>query len=75
MLHRRFQGAKSASPGVWLFRKRLARARELLEGAALPVEDVAAMCGFGAAATMRRPFRKHLGTSPAVYRNRFRVPR
>jgi len=49
----------------------LALARELLEGSAAPVEDVAAVCGFGTAATLRSHFRVALGTSPAAYRSRF----
>ena len=73
-LHRRFQEASGLSPGAWLLGERVARARELLEGAALPVDDVAAACGFGTAATMRYHFRTILGISPAAYRDRFRAP-
>jgi len=72
-LHRRFQEASGTSPGAWLLAERVARARELLEDALLPIEDVAAACGFGTAATMRRHFRAALGVSPAAYRDRFRV--
>ena len=70
-LHRRFQDACGTSPGGWLLHERLARARDLLEGTALPVDDVAAACGFNTAATLRHHFRRHLGTSPAAYRNSF----
>ena len=70
-LHRRFQEAAGASPGAWLLAERLGRARELLECTALPVEDVAAECGFGTAATMRQQFYRALGTSPSAYRVRF----
>jgi AraC family transcriptional activator FtrA len=73
-LHRRFQEASGTSPGAWLLAERMARARELLEGATLPIEDVAAACGFGTAATMRHHFRTTLGVSPAAYRDRFRAP-
>jgi len=73
-LHRRFQEASGTSPGAWLLAERLARARELLEDAMLPIEDVAAACGFGTAATMRHHFRTTLGVSPAAYRARFRAP-
>ncbi len=73
-LHRRFQEASGTSPGAWLVGERLARARELLEEAALPMDDVAAACGFGTAATMRHHFRTTLGVSPAAYRDRFRAP-
>ncbi len=73
-LHRRFQEASGLSPGAWLLGERVARARELLEEAALPVDDVAAACGFGTAATMRHHFRAILGISPAAYRDRFKAP-
>jgi AraC family transcriptional activator FtrA len=73
-LHRRFQETAGMSPGAWLVAERLARARELLEGTAAPVEDVAAACGFGTAATLRHHFRESLGTSPAAYRARFAAP-
>ena len=63
--------ATGLSPGAWLVAERLARARELLESTALPIEDVAAACGFGTAATLRHHFRTSLGTSPAAYRARF----
>ncbi len=72
-LHRRFQEASGTSPGAWLLAERMARARELLEEAALSVDDVAAACGFGTAATMRHHFRTTLGVSPAAYRGRFRA--
>ena len=72
-LHRHFQHATNASPGAWLLRERLARARDLLEDTALPMEDVAAASGLGAAATMRHHFRRCLGVSPAAYRGRFRA--
>ena len=73
-LHRRFQEASGLSPGAWLLGERVARARELLEEAALPVDDVAAACGFGTTATMRHHFRTVLGISPAAYRDRFKAP-
>jgi len=72
-LHRRFKGVCGLSPGAWLLGERLARARDLLEGSMLPIDDVAAACGFGTAATLRHHFRNSLGTSPALYRSRFRI--
>jgi AraC family transcriptional activator FtrA len=72
-LHRRFQEATGASPGAWLLAERLDRARELLEGTALRVEDIASACGFGTAATLRHHFRRARATSPAAYRTRFAV--
>ena len=60
-LHRRFQEASGLSPAAWLLGERLARARELLDEAALPVDDVVATCGFGTAVTVRYHFRAVLG--------------
>jgi AraC family transcriptional activator FtrA len=69
---RRFRDATGSPPGEWLLRQRLDRARELLEGAsAAPVEEVAALCGFGSAATLRHHFRRRFGLGPAAYRARF----
>jgi len=72
-LHRRFQDACGTSPGTWLLAERLTRARDLLEGSTLPIDDVAAACGFCTAATLRHHFRRSLGTSPAAYRHSFRT--
>jgi len=68
---RRFRDATGTTPGDWLAAERIARARELLESTALPIEDIAASCGFGSAATLRHHFRLRLRTSPAAYRARF----
>jgi AraC family transcriptional activator FtrA len=70
-LHRKFRETVGASPGRWLTAERVARARELLEGSRLAIEDIAAAAGFGSAATLRHHFRESLGTSPAAYRERF----
>jgi AraC family transcriptional activator FtrA len=68
---RRFRAATGTTPGEWLLAERLARARELLEAGEHTVDDLAAACGFGAAAGLRHHFRERLGTSPAAYRRRF----
>jgi AraC family transcriptional activator FtrA len=69
---RRFRDATGCPPGEWLMRQRLDRARELLEGPARPLEDVAAAAGFGSAALLRQHFRRRFGTSPGGYARRFR---
>ena len=73
-LHRQFHQTLAQSPGQWLREERLHRARELLETTLLSIDDVAATCGFGSAATLRHHFRSQLGTSPAAYRMRFAAP-
>lgn len=67
-LHRHFVAATGCSPGAWLLHERLNRARDLLDGTALAIEDVAAACGFSTAATMRHHFRTALDASPSSYR-------
>lgn len=74
-LHRRFQEAIGLSPGAWLLAERLARAQELLETTAMPVEQVAEAAGFGSAATLRLHFRARYGVSPMAWRARFSAAR
>lgn len=68
---RRFEEATGQSPKTWLTHERLARARTLLEGSNLAVEQIADACGFGSADTLRHHFRRTLQLSPARYRERF----
>ena len=70
-LLRRFEEATGHSPKQWLVHERLARARELLEGSDLAVEQIADRCGFGSADTLRHHFRRAVKLSPARYRERF----
>jgi AraC family transcriptional regulator, transcriptional activator FtrA len=69
---RRFEHMTGLSPGAWLIRERVNRARELLEGSPdLSVETVADLCGFRASETLRHHFRNLTGVTPAAYRQRF----
>lgn len=70
-LLRRFEAATGRSPRQWLIEERLGRARELLEGSRLSVEQIADRCGYGHADSLRHHFRRALGVSPARYRERF----
>jgi AraC family transcriptional activator FtrA len=70
-LLRRFEEATGHSPKQWLTQERLARARDMLEGSDLAVEQIADACGFGSADTLRHHFRRSLQLSPARYRERF----
>ncbi|GLZ49257.1 AraC family transcriptional regulator [Actinomycetospora sp. NBRC 106375] len=66
-----FHDATGATPGRWLARERVRRAQELLEATDLPVETVAARCGFSTAAGLRRPFLREVGATPQEYRRTF----
>jgi AraC family transcriptional regulator, transcriptional activator FtrA len=68
---RRFRAITGLSPADWITHARIDRARELLEGTALPIERIAERCGLGTPATLRHHFRKKVGVSPATYRRRF----
>jgi AraC family transcriptional regulator, transcriptional activator FtrA len=70
---RRFEEATGTTPKDWVINERLKRARELLEGSAMPVERVATECGFGSADTLRHHFRVRLKLSPRRYRDRFEL--
>ncbi len=68
---RAFQAATGVTPAVWVRRQRLDEARRLLEATDLPIDQVAAACGFGSAVTMRQSFAAAFDTSPSEYRRRF----
>ncbi len=58
------------TPMAWLREQRLVAARTMLDhsqgmDAAAAVESVAATCGFGSAATLRKRYRMRFGESPA----------
>jgi len=59
------------TPGAYVESVRIERARVLLETTALPLEEVAARCGFGTPETLRRSFARRLRVSPSEYRRRF----
>jgi AraC family transcriptional activator FtrA len=70
-LMRRFRALTGLSPGDWITRARVDRARELLESTALPLDHIAHECGLGTPTTLRHHFRNKVGVSPAAYRRRF----
>lgn len=70
-LNRRFREQTGTTPLQWLIRRRLLRARELLETTELSVEEIAPRAGFGTAIALRQHFRRNLGTTPVAYRRAF----
>ncbi|WP_049561791.1 GlxA family transcriptional regulator [Nonomuraea sp. SBT364] len=65
---RHFADYTGTTPAQWLLRARIARAQQLLESTTLPIDQVAARCGFGVTALLRRHFSRLIGTSPGRYR-------
>ena len=68
---RAFQASTGVTPAVWVRRQRLDEAGRLLESTDLPIDQVAANCGFGSTVTMRQRFAAAFDTSPSQYRRRF----
>jgi transcriptional regulator GlxA family with amidase domain len=63
------------SPAAMVRRLRLDEARRLLTETDLPLKDLALRTGLGDPSTLWRLFTKHLGVTPAVYRERFEARR
>jgi transcriptional regulator GlxA family with amidase domain len=59
------------SPAALVRRSRIEEARRLLAETDLPLKAVSARTGLGDASTLWRVFTRHLGISPAEYRDRF----
>ncbi|KUF19688.1 GlxA family transcriptional regulator [Streptomyces silvensis] len=70
---RRFREEAGVSPGQWLTRQRVERARHLLESSDLSVDQVARDAGFGTAQSMRQHLQTALGVTPTTYRRTFRA--
>lgn len=68
---RRFREETGQSPGVWVRNRRIDRARELLEGRDLSVDEVARRSGLGSGGNLRHHLRRGLGMSPTSYRKVF----
>jgi transcriptional regulator GlxA family with amidase domain len=76
---RLFRSEVGITPASWVEATRIAAARRLLEEGKDPPKQVAALCGFADADTLRRAFARHVGITPAEYRKGYtvipRIPR
>ena len=70
-LTRRFREQVGMSPAQWITNARVRRAQKLLETTRLPVEQLAAECGYRSASVLREHFCDMVGTSPLAYRRAF----
>ncbi|WP_078901329.1 GlxA family transcriptional regulator [Actinacidiphila yeochonensis] len=68
---RRFREEVGLSPGQWLTRQRVERARQLLESTDLGIDRIARDCGFGSGTSLRQHLHAALGVSPSAYRRTF----
>jgi transcriptional regulator GlxA family with amidase domain len=62
------------TPAEFVAAARTDAARRLLEDSAMPLQRIAAACGFHDVNGMRRTFARVLGVSPTEYRRRFDSP-
>ncbi|MEA2732679.1 MAG: AraC family transcriptional regulator [Acetobacteraceae bacterium] len=65
---RAFKTTTGLPPHRWLLDRRIERARELLLNSALPIADVADLCGFADQSHFTRVFTNALGVSPGKWR-------
>jgi transcriptional regulator GlxA family with amidase domain len=70
---RMFAREVGVSPGQYVEKARLERAKRELETTAAGIDEVADQCGYGGREGLRRAFMRHVGVSPSQYRSRFRV--
>ncbi|SFQ67140.1 Transcriptional regulator GlxA family, contains an amidase domain and an AraC-type DNA-binding HTH domain [Variovorax sp. OK605] len=68
---RLFRQEVGVTPAGWVEDIRVAAARRLLEAGDVAPKQVAPLCGFADADTLRRAFQRQVGITPAEYRKRF----
>lgn len=68
---RHFRQLTGVTVGDWLLAERLALSQRLLETTDRPVEQVAALAGFGSPASLRHHFGQAFGVSPRAWRRTF----
>lgn len=61
------------TPADFVESARLDGARRMLQDTTLPLQRIAALCGFGDLHSMRRVFRRNLGLGPSDYRGAFQT--
>lgn len=66
---RAFRAEMGTSPHAWLLDRRIARAKELLAGTTMTVDEVARQVGFARANGLIGAFKRVVGTTPQAWRN------
>jgi AraC-like DNA-binding protein len=69
---RTFQAAYGEPPGLYLTRRRIERAKDLLRSANLTVTEICFLVGFGSLGSFSRRFSELVGRSPTAYRDQVR---
>ena len=65
---RAFRQSFGATPHLWLERRRIEAVKDLLLHSSMALTDIAIACGFAAAPSLIRSFRRVVGTTPAQWR-------
>lgn len=65
---RQFRHSFGQPPYAYVIARRLRRARHLLTQSAIPIKEIAAICGFTDQAHLTRLFSREMGAAPATYR-------
>jgi AraC family transcriptional regulator len=73
--HRTFSAALGEAPYAYVTRRRIERAKRMLEESDLPVADICAAVGYESLASFTTRFRRRVGAPPAAYRAQFRKER
>lgn len=68
-----FKQQTGVSPGIYLRRIRINKAKELLQNTEFNVTNIAVMVGYGSNSTFTRAFRSITGMTPKAYRESFSV--
>ena len=70
-LERHFADRLGVTPRDWIVEQRVIAACRLLEKSDLPVDEVAALSGFGSTPSLRRELRRARDITPTAYRDMF----
>jgi AraC-like DNA-binding protein len=70
---RRFREVYGETPGQYLARRRIERARELLASANLTVTEICMLVGFSSLGTFCTRFKQQVGMTPTEFRARART--
>lgn len=67
---RRFRQSTGSSPHAYVLEQRVLKARTLLARTDVPLNEVAAICGFADQSHLTRVFKSRVGSTPGQYRTR-----
>lgn len=70
---RTFKESTGLSPHRFVLRRRIVRAKELLQKSAIPLTEISAAAGFSAQSHMTDMFRQQVGATPRRYRASFQA--